>query len=428
MTDAITARSPREVLVKIFDQVRSASEALAAPFSAEDQTIQSMTDASPVKWHLAHTSWLFETFILKPFAAGYVPFDESYEYLFNSYYNSVGAQYPRAQRGMITRPGAEEVRAYRAHVDKAMVKLIRNVSDNSFAKVRQLVRLGLNHEQQHQELLCTDIKHGLSFNPADPAAFTAPDPVSDDGAPSLGWVRFDGGIAQTGVNWELEEFAFDNEGPRHKSHLEPFRLANRLVTNAEYQNFMEDGGYETAALWLSDGWALVNQETWTAPLYWRSTEDGWSEFTLHGRAPITPHAPVTHISFYEAAAYAAWTGKRLPREGEWEVAASPQLIEGNFLSPGTSPHPTTVNGSKAPLRQMFGDCWEWTQSSYSPYPGYRMPPGAVGEYNGKFMSNHMVLRGVSCATPEGHMRASYRNFFYPQQRWQFSGIRLAEDG
>ena len=427
MSETTSASTPRTRLVQTYDRVRQDSEALAAPLSHEAQTIQSMEDASPVKWHLAHTSWLYETFLLKPFFTGYEAFDESYEYLFNSYYNAVGEQYPRDKRGLITKPGVDEVLDYRAHVDRAMRHMIGDVSDNTYPRIQKLVRLGVNHEQQHQELLCTDLKHGLSFDPSQPAAYAAPAPALDDGAPSLAWVKYDGGLIETGVNWELEEFAFDNEGPRHKTWAEPFRLANRLITNAEYLEFMEDGGYTTSSLWLSDGWALVKKGKWCSPLYWEKSDGAWFEFTLHGRQELNPHAPVTHISFYEAAAYAAWADKRLLREDEWEIAAAAQEIDGQFLDPGTSPHPSVVNGSKAPLRQMFGDCWEWTQSSYSPYPGYRTPPGAVGEYNGKFMSNQMVLRGGSCATPSGHVRASYRNFFYPHQRWQFSGIRLAED-
>ncbi len=418
----------RKELLAAFESTRDVSTVLAAALSPEDQTVQSMTDASPVKWHLAHTSWLFETFLLKPYMAGYTPFDEAYEYLFNSYYNAVGDQYPRHRRGMITRPGADETLRYRAHVDSAMAQLIEVASGNTIAKVRQLVRLGINHEQQHQELLCTDVKHALSFSPLDPVAYLAPPELPDEGPPSLKWISFEGGLCETGVDWELAEFAFDNEGPRHKSYIAPFKLADRLVTNAEYLAFIKDGGYETPALWLSDGWALVNDEHWQAPLYWNRTDgEGWTDFTLHGRVAVTPHAPVTHLSYFEAAAFAAWAGKRLPREDEWEIAAQQERLEGNFLSPGTSPHPALVNGQTARLRQIFGDVWEWTQSAYSPYPGYRTPKGAVGEYNGKFMSGQMVLRGGSCATPKDHLRATYRNFFYPHQRWQFSGIRLADD-
>jgi ergothioneine biosynthesis protein EgtB len=418
---------PRLETLRSFEATRELSLALAAPLSPEDQTVQSMTDASPAKWHLAHTTWFFETFLLKPFGEGYTPFNEAFEYLFNSYYNAVGAQYPRPQRGLVTRPGVAETQDYRAHVDGAIAKLLEDVSDNQFAKVQSLMRVGVNHEQQHQELLCTDLKHALSFNPLDPAPYAAPHKGRDEGAPGLGWAAFDGGVCETGVDWELADFAFDNEGPRHKSYIAPFKLADRLVTNGEYLKFMRDGGYETPSLWLSDGWALVKAEGWRAPLYWREDEGRWSAYTLHGRDRIDPHAPVTHVSYFEAAAFAEWAGARLPREDEWEVAAQSVVIEGTFLDPGTSPMPAPVNGKDAKLRQIFGDCWEWTQSPYTAYPGYRAPKGAVGEYNGKFMSGQMVLRGGSCATPEGHIRASYRNFFYPHQRWQYAGIRLAAD-
>lgn len=417
----------RLTLLRAFEETRETSAALAAPLTPEDQTVQSMTDASPTKWHLAHTTWFFETFLLKPFAAAYKPFNGAYEYLFNSYYNAVGEQYPRARRGLVTRPGVEETMEFRTHVDAGVAKLLEYVSDNQFGRVQQLMRIGINHEQQHQELLCTDLKHALSFNPLDPAPYDAPAKTRDQGAPGLGWLSHDGGVLETGVDWELADFAFDNEGPRHKSYVAPFKLADRLVTNGEYLAFMEDGGYETATLWLSDGWARVREEGWRSPLYWREDEDGWSAYSLHGRAAVNPHAPVTHVSYFEAAAFAEWAGKRLPRENEWEVAAGDAAIEGNFLRPGTSPAPSIVNGATGGLRQMFGDCWEWTQSPYTAYPGYRALPGAVGEYNGKFMSGQMVLRGGSCATPEGHIRATYRNFFYPHQRWQFAGLRLADD-
>lgn len=421
MTDARTA------MLDAFDETRRATCAIAAPLSPEDQTVQSMADASPTKWHLAHTSWFFETFILKPLAPDYAEFDPAYEYLFNSYYNAVGEQFPRDQRGLVSRPTTVEVLAYRDHVDAAMRRLIETASGNTLSKVEGLVKVGVNHEQQHQELMCTDIKHVLAQNPASPIAYQGPAPLADEGPPQLGWASFDGGVIETGVDWERADFAFDNEGPRHKEYYEPFKLADRLVTNGDYLSFMEDGGYGAPMLWLADGWTSVRNKEWTAPLYWRKTDEGWMEFTLHGLQPLNLHAPVTHISYYEADAFAHWTGYRLPREGEWEVAAGHQPIKGNFLNPGTSPHPVQVNGQTAPLRQLFGDVWEWTQSAYSPYPGYRAPAGAIGEYNGKFMSGQMVLRGGSCATPRGHVRASYRNFFYPHQRWQFTGLRLAAD-
>jgi len=414
-------------ILRAFENTREGSCALAAPLTQEDQTVQSMTDASPTKWHLAHTTWFFETFLLKPFDDSYAPFNGAFEHLFNSYYNAIGEQYPRASRGMITRPGVAETLDFRAYVDKAVAKLLKNVSDNRFTEVFQLMRIGINHEQQHQELLCTDIKHALSFNPLALAAYDAPAPAADNGVPKLGWIAHEGGLEETGIDWELAEFAFDNEGPRHKSYIDPFNIADRLITNGEYLAFMADGGYETASLWLADGWALVNQEGWRAPLYSEESKKGWTSFTLHGREPLNPNAPVTHISYFEAAAFAEWAGKRLPREEEWELAVRDLPLEGNFLRPGISPAPAPVNGSAAPLRQVFGDCWEWTQSPYTAYPGYRAPKGAVGEYNGKFMSGQMVLRGGSCATPEGHIRPTYRNFFYPHQRWQFTGIRLAED-
>ncbi len=417
----------RARLMGAFNTTRRATCELSAPLSPEDQTVQSMLDASPTKWHLAHTSWFFETFLLKTFARDYDVFDDSYEVLFNSYYNAVGEQFPRDKRGLISRPTTQDVLAYREHVDAATRKLIETTTDNTFAKVAGLIKVGINHEQQHQELICTDIKHVLAQNPAFPAAYSAQNPMEDEGSPQLGWASFDGGVIETGVDWELADFAFDNEGPRHNEYYEPFKLADRLVTNGDYLAFMEDGGYASPMLWLSDGWARVQAEAWAAPLYWQKTDEGWMEFTLDGLRALNLHAPVTHVSYYEADAFAHWTGYRLPREGEWEAAARGQPIEGNFLSPGTAPHPVQVNGQSAPLRQLFGDVWEWTQSAYSPYPGYRAPAGAIGEYNGKFMSGQMVLRGGSCATPVDHVRASYRNFFYPQQRWQFTGIRLAAE-
>jgi len=417
----------RATLLKTFEETRGASVALAAPLSAEDQSVQSMADASPTKWHLAHTSWFFETFLLKRFADSYTPFNEAFEYLFNSYYNSVGDQHPRDQRGMITRPGVSETLDYRDHVNEATIRLLKNVSDNRLAKVLQLMKVGINHEQQHQELLCTDIKHALSCNPLAPAAFDAPVVPSDVSAGAMKWHAFEGGLCEVGVDWELADFAFDNEGPRHKSYLIPFKIADRLVTNGEYLEFINDGGYATPSLWLSDGWGKILEEEWQMPLYWHEDDDELSCFSLHGLTPIAAEEPVTHLSYFEAAAFAEWAGKRLPREDEWEVAIDGAEIEGQFLTPGTSPHPAPANGSTAKFRQAFGTCWEWTQSPYTPYPGYRAPKGVVGEYNGKFMSGQMVLRGGSCATPEGHIRPTYRNFFYPHQRWQFTGLRLAED-
>ncbi|MEA2848735.1 MAG: hypothetical protein QOG78_4016 [Rhodospirillaceae bacterium] len=376
-----------------FLSVRNVTEHLAAPLSAEDQTVQSMPDASPTKWHLAHTTWFFETFVLRPHARDYRVFDPAYEYLFNSYYEAVGPRHPRPQRGMITRPGVGEILAYRRHVSDAMAALLTK-SDN---RIDQVVELGLHHEQQHQELLLMDAKHLLAQNPLKPAYKTAVAPKGD--ARPLAWREFEGGLVEIGHDGT--GFAFDNEGPRHRVWLEPFALATRPVSCGEYLAFMEDGGYRRPEFWLSTGWDCVGQRDWQAPLYWERDGDGWQVFTLSGMAPIDPAQPVCHVSAYEAAAYAKWAGKRLPREHEWETGAG--AVEG------------------------IGQVWEWTASPYVAYPGYREPAGAIGEYNGKFMANQMVLRGGCAATPAGHIRTTYRNFFPPDARWMFGGLRLAED-
>ncbi|WIM13259.1 MAG: hypothetical protein OJF58_004225 [Enhydrobacter sp.] len=397
--------------------VRGLSEQLAAPLSPEDQTVQSMPDASPAKWHLAHTTWFFETFLLRPHATGYETFEPAYEYLFNSYYEAVGPRHPRAERGMITRPGVDEILAYRRHVTAAMVDLIGRTGDRHMP----LIELGLHHEQQHQELLLMDIKHLLSLNPLEPAYRPAGRSRDGEGSPA-GWLEFEGGLSSIGH--EGNGFSFDNEGPRHRLWIDPFALATRLVTNAEYAAFIAEGGYRRPEFWLSAGWDCVKQRGWEAPLYWQKDGAGWSAFTLHGRRPLRGDEPVCHVSAYEAAAYAKWAGKRLPREGEWEVAAAAVKLEGNLMDGGLL-HPAPAQGSG--LAQMIGDVWEWTASPYVAYPGYREPPGAVGEYNGKFMANQMVLRGGSAVTPAGHVRRTYRNFFPPDARWMFGGIRLAED-
>jgi ergothioneine biosynthesis protein EgtB len=421
-----------------FEKTRAQTEALAEPLSAEDQTIQSMEDASPAKWHRAHTSWFFETFVLAPYETEYKPFDNAFNYLFNSYYEAVGARHPRPRRGLLTRPGATEVGNYRAHVDAAVLKLIAGCSNETWPKVAPLIVLGLNHEQQHQELLLMDILHAFSCNPLEPG-YTGTTPLLSASTTSMEWIDFEGGVYQIGIDKTSEQsFYFDNEGPRHDVALRPYRLANRLVTNAEWIEFIEDGGYRKADLWLADGWAIVQNEGWSAPLYWRQEDDNsWSAFGLRGRQPVSPNAPVCHISSYEADAFAAWSGKRLPTEVEWEVAARTQdtatddivtcthIPDGNFLSRNAlRPLPTS---GEAHLSQMYGDVWEHTSSPYTPYPGFKAAKGAVGEYNGKFMSNQMVLRGGSCITPDGHIRSTYRNFFYPHQRWMFAGVRLAED-
>ena len=377
-----------------FLAVRRRTEQLAAPLSAEDQTVQSMPDASPTKWHLAHTTWFFETFLLRPHVRGYRPFDQAYEYLFNSYYEAVGPRHPRPQRGMLTRPGVEEILAYRRHVNAAMIELI----DGDDGDWHALLELGLHHEQQHQELILMDAKHLLSLNPLRPA-YAPADASQGVGVTPLSWLDFEGGLVEIGHAGN--GFAFDNEGPRHRVWLDPFALARRPVNCGEYLAFIEDGGYRRPEFWLSAGWDCVNQRSWQAPLYWEPDGSGWRVFSLSGLRALQPAEPVCHVSGYEAAAYAKWAGKRLPREQEWETGAG-QLLQ-------------------------VGEVWEWTASPYVAYPGYREPPGAVGEYNGKFMANQMVLRGGCAATPSDHIRTTYRNFFPPDARWMFGGIRLAED-
>jgi ergothioneine biosynthesis protein EgtB len=379
--------------VEHFLAVRRLTEQLAAPLSAEDQTVQSMPDASPTKWHLAHTTWFFETFVLRPHARDYRVFDPTYEYLFNSYYEAVGPRHPRPQRGMITRPGVDEILAYRRHVSEAMTGLLAG-GDN---RIAPLVELGLHHEQQHQELLLMDAKHLLAQNPLRPAYQTMTAPKAK--ARPLTWREFEGGLVEIGHDGA--GFAFDNEGPRHRVWLEPFALAARPANCGEYLAFMEDGGYRRPEFWLSAGWDSVCQRGWQAPLYWERDGAGWQVFTLSGMTAIDLNQPVCHVSAYEAAAYAKWAGKRLPREQEWETGAG--------------------------AVEDIGQVWEWTASPYVAYPGYREPAGAIGEYNGKFMANQMVLRGGCAATPAGHMRTTYRNFFPPDARWMFGGLRLAED-
>lgn len=426
-----TSSTDRAELWQAYDAVRAWTRTLAAPLSAEDQMLQSMPDASPTKWHLAHTTWFFETFLLKPFLSGYRPLSDGYEYLFNSYYQRVGPQYPRPRRGLVSRPGLEEVIAYRDHVDENVEKLLMKAPEPIRDEAVRVIVLGLHHEQQHQELVLTDIKHAMSFNPAFPALYEGC--ARPKGTVEQRFVPFDGGAVELGHDFDRagEPFAFDCEGPRHTAMLTPFTLARRPVTNREYMAFMEDGGYERPEHWLSDGWETVLREGWKAPLYWLKRDGQWLRYSLTGGlAPVDPDAPVSHVSHYEADAYADWTGKRLPTEAEWEVAAAALKPSGNLADAGYfDPVPAGAPGDEGDeaFIQIFGDVWEWTRSSYLPYPGYRASQGAIGEYNGKFMSGQMVLRGGSCATPPGHMRATYRNFFPPWARWQFSGIRLAED-
>lgn len=409
-------------LASRYRAVRGLTEALTAPLSDADATVQSMPDASPAKWHLAHVSWFFETFVLRDHVSGYRAFDDRYAYLFNSYYEAEGPRHARPMRGMLTRPSLTEVRAYRAHVDNMLLAALPSLPESAY----ELITLGLHHEQQHQELLLTDLLHLFSQNPIAPALFTAPAPTPVPIPGPLHWIEGREGLVEIGDDGKAG-FAFDCEGPRHKTFLRPHALAHRPVTNGEWIGFIEDGGYRQAAHWLSDGWTWVQAEAVEAPLYWQRTEQGWTRFSLDGRQPVNPAAPVTHISLYEADAYANWAGARLPTEAEWESAAQNIApTSGEQLDGATCPRPRAADDGTA-LTQMFGDVWEWTGSAYRPYPGFRSATGAVGEYNGKFMSGQFVLKGGSCATPRGHVRASYRNFFHPHQRWQFTGLRLAKD-
>ncbi len=411
----------REDALEAYHTVRLDSEHICAPLEIDDYILQSIIQTSPPKWHLAHVSWFFDTFLLSEYQTDYEPFDPAFRYLFNSYYEQVGAFHPRSRRGMLSRPTVKEIYRYREWVDRQMVNLIDEVDGSLWTEVALRITIGLNHEQQHQELLLTDIKHNFSVNPLYPI-YREELPQTEGGSPTLQWHEFDKGLCCIGADYQ--GFAYDNERPRHNVYLEPFRLASHPVTNGEYLAFIEDDGYRRPELWLSDGWATIRQEQWQAPLYWIKQENEWRLFTLGGLRPLNPHEPVCHLSFYEADAYARWAGYRLPTEQEWEVAAAQMPIEGN-LRDNDLLHPAPASGDG--LQQLFGDVWEWTASPYVGYPGYRAPAGALGEYNGKFMSNQMVLRGGSCVTPADHIRATYRNFFYPNERWQFSGLRLAED-
>jgi ergothioneine biosynthesis protein EgtB len=393
---------PRTAAREAFGAVRAETERRAAALSDEDQVVQSMADASPTKWHRAHTTWFFEQFLLQPQLAGYRPFDEQFAYLFNSYYVAAGPRHARPKRGLVTRPDCAQVAAYRAHVDDAVEQLLASADEEQLPEVLRILEIGLNHEQQHQELILTDILHAFAQNPLAPtydAAWQPPQPQ----ASARGFSELPSGLHPIGHCGD--GYSFDNESPVHQVYLMPARIARGLVSNAQWLDFMADGGYATPALWLSDGWATVEAEGWRAPAYWRKHDDAWHALTLGGLKPVDQAAPVTHVSYYEADAFARWAGKGLPSEAEWEVAARLDLVD-----------------------DAFGIVWQWTRSAYSPYPGYRAQAGALGEYNGKFMVNQMVLRGSSHATPAGHSRASYRNFFYPSARWQFSGLRLVDSG
>lgn len=408
--DTLVAR-PLQSLIDDVQRVRSRSELLAAPLSEADAQLQSMPDVSPTKWHLAHTTWFFETFILCVFLPHYKRVNEHYNYLFNSYYNGIGEQYPRHQRGLISRPSLAEVLQYRRAVDQQLYRLLEAESDNS--AIRELVILGLHHEQQHQELMLTDIKHCLFHNPTYPA-------YQDDFIPTprqadpLHWLRFDGQLVDIGCI--KDGFSFDNERPVHSVYVNTFSLASRLVTNGEFAAFIDSGGYRNPQFWLADGWAwLQDNPQHRQPLYWIKQADQWLEYTLYGLRPMERHQPVMHVNYYEASAYASWLGLRLPTEFEWEHAVRTAAIK-----------PSATRLEYSPLKQVFDTAWQWTSSHYSPYPGFAPFSGTAGEYNGKFMSNQYVLRGSSCVTPAGHSRVSYRNFFYPHQNWQFAGIRLAK--
>jgi ergothioneine biosynthesis protein EgtB len=421
-TICVTQENLNSSLCDRYQQVRQFSQQLCQPLETEDYVIQSMPDVSPPKWHLAHITWFFETFLLVPYLKGYDLFHPKFGYLFNSYYEAVGERHPRPQRGLLSRPTVAEIYRYREYVDTAMRSLIAENYGNF--ELESLVTLGLHHEQQHQELLLTDIKHILGMNPLHPSyiphhRFNEPKSATNKET----WLDYPGGLYRIGH--QAPEFAFDNESPQHQIYLRDYYLGSRLVTNGEYLEFIEAGGYNKAEYWLSEGWSTIQAEKWFAPLYWEKIDGAWWIMTLSGMQPLNEDEPVCHVSFYEADAYASFRGLRLPTEGEWEIAALQVLIRGNFVETGVF-HPTSASGITRP-DGMFGDVWEWTQSAYLPYPGFQVAAGAIGEYNGKFMCNQMVLRGGSCATSISHIRPTYRNFFPPSARWQFTGIRLAKD-
>ena len=412
-------------LAACYQQVRGTTMSLCAPLEVEDYVVQSMPEASPVKWHLAHTSWFFETFVLKPAGVDLEAIPSQYGYLFNSYYNAIGERIARPDRGLLSRPTVAEVCRFRAAIDDAMRALLDRADDAWLRRLGPMIELGLHHEQQHQELILTDLKHAFGRNPLRPIYRDLELPGAEAPGP-IRWLDYPAGLRRIGHDGP--GFAFDNESPRHRVFVVAFRLADRLVTNGEYLAFIEDGGYERPEFWLSDGWNARNTQRWTAPLYWERSADGWRMLTLAGMRDLDEAEPVCHVSYYEADAFARWSGARLPSEAEWEVAAEGRPVEGNFLEDERfHPAPLAASGATGSPSQLFGDVWEWTRSPYSPYPGYQPAAGALGEYNGKFMCNQMVLRGGSCATPASHIRSTYRNFFPPDARWQFSGIRLARD-
>ena len=414
-----------QVLAEDFQTTREHSLSACKTLELEDYGLQAAVFSSPPKWHLAHTSWFFETFILQPFASGYEPLHPDYERLFNSYYNTIGQPFPRAQRGLLSRPTLSQVLAYRRNVDNAMSLLLAQHQHKHRQSITQRCRLGIEHEKQHQELLYTDIKYSFSRNPLYPA-FTSKVAAQSVASDDWKWREFPGGLFDLGVCERQLDFAFDNEMPAHKVFVEPFFLADRLVTNRQYQAFIDDGGYLKPVYWLSDGWATVQKQHWEQPLYWLEVQGRAMEFTLYGLQERQADQPVCHLSGYEADAYANWANARLPTEAEWEFAARQQAVN---VSPDSTLHPQTAAQNKAtgPLLQLYDSCWQWTASAYRAYPGFKVSAGAIGEYNGKFMSNQWVLRGGSCVSSSNHLRPSYRNFFYPEDRWQFSGIRLAKN-
>lgn len=419
--------SDRKQLAEYFKRVRDKSVELCQPLVTEDYVIQTIDDVSPPKWHLGHITWFFEQVILEKFVKGYQPFNRDYYFCFNSYYESFGERVIRSQRGTVSRPTVEEVYDYRRHVDKQMQNLIETIEEKVLPDLSELVELGLNHEQQHQELLVTDVKHNFACNPMRPV-YNKFKPL-DSGNESINaeFISIKGGVHEIGA--ANSGFSYDNERPRHKTYFDDFKLMNRLVTCGEFMEFVNDGGYKKAQLWLSDGWETINTNHWQHPFYWIKLDEQWHIWTLSGLRPINPNEPVCHLSYYEADAYANWAGCRLPTEAEWEVAAQKHVKDetaGNFMDSKTF-HPVPAKRDDTELIQMMGDVWEWTGSAYLPYPGYPRYPGPLGEYNGKFMINQMVLRGGSCATPKDHVRMTYRNFFQCDKRWQFSGMRLAKD-
>ena len=424
VSDAAGSAADGKALGRRYTEVRAFTERLCRPLATEDYVVQSMEDVSPTKWHIGHTSWFFETFVLGEAVAGYKVADPGYAFLFNSYYVAAGQRHCRPKRGLLSRPTVDQVYDYRRHVDGALLHFLSRASDAELERWGPIIEIGIHHEQQHQELMLTDLKHNFGINPLLPAYRDDLRASAPGEVPELGWIPFDEGVHSIGH--DETGFSYDNEFPVHRVFLEPFALASRLVTNGEWIEFMQDGGYRRHDLWLSAGWDAVQREDWDSPLYWQEKDGGWSVFTLGGLRSVDPAEPVSHVTYYEADAFARWAGCRLPSEFEWEVAARDVEPAGNLIE-ADHLHPVPLGSAADPtrLQQMFGDVWEWTQSHYSPYPGYRPAEGAIGEYNGKFMANQFVLRGGSVATSVTHIRPTYRNFFHPDSSWQFSGLRLA---